>query len=262
MPSTSSRSRASSPSYHEATSRLYGIENYLGTAANIRIDRQNPGHMRCPHPHPSCFARMRGGRARAQARSRPGRVRLANDGRTDPLTGHPYSSRFLGASRKARARPWSRRLRSLDAAGRWHPGRLGHGVQLSLDDGSGDRHAARRCRRPFALAASGHEMGQGIRTSIANGPDRGYRARPARARACDRRHQRRAATSHRRLMGHRRPSLARPGRSTACGRRCANCWLAGPSPATSIASSRRSVVLSGNTVSEIGPGQNAEALQQ
>ena len=122
------------PSYHEATSRLYGIENYLGTAANIRIDRQNPGHMRCPHPHPSCFAFESAVDELALELGRdPVEFRLANDGRTDPLTGHPYSSRFLKECIEEGARRfgWSRRLRSLGrcgwpmaprSAGAWRPG--------------------------------------------------------------------------------------------------------------------------------------------
>ena len=129
-----------------------------------------------PHPHPSCFA--------FESAVDELALKLGRDPVEfgSPMTGAPIRSpaTFValprGASRKARDVPAGRAgLRSLGrcgwpmaprSAGAWRPG-------LSLDDGSGDRHAARRCRRPFALAASGHEMGQGIRTSIANVTDRG-----------------------------------------------------------------------------------------
>lgn len=160
--------------YHEATSRLYGIENYLGTAADIRIDRQNPGYMRCPHPQPSCFAFESAVDELASQMGRdPVGFRLANDGRTDPITGKPYSSRYLKECIEEGARRfgWSRRTPE--------PGsmRLADGTQVGWGMAVGaypsmivpaiaTLRVGADGRSRFAV--SGHEMGQGIRTSIAN----------------------------------------------------------------------------------------------
>jgi xanthine dehydrogenase YagR molybdenum-binding subunit len=160
--------------YHEATSRLYGIENYLGTAANIRIDRQDPGYMRCPHPHPSCFAfESAVDELAIQLGRDPVEFRLANDGRTDPITGKPYSSRYLKECIEEGARRfgWSRRTAE--------PGsmRLADGTQIGWGMAVGaypsmtvpaiaTLRVGADGRSRFAV--SGHEMGQGIRTSVAN----------------------------------------------------------------------------------------------
>ena len=31
---------------------MYGVPDYDGTTGNVRIDTQDPGFMRAPHPHP------------------------------------------------------------------------------------------------------------------------------------------------------------------------------------------------------------------
>ncbi|MBB3695171.1 xanthine dehydrogenase family protein molybdopterin-binding subunit [Sphingomonas sp. BK580] len=160
--------------YHEATSRLYDIRDYLGTSADIRIDRQDPGYMRCPHPQPSCFAfESAVDELAVQLGRDPVEFRLANDGRVDPLTGKPYSSRFLSECIREGARRfgWSQR--------KPEPG------SMRLDDGTlvgwGMAVGAYPSMMVPSLAtlrigadgrsrfsASGHEMGQGIKTSIAN----------------------------------------------------------------------------------------------
>ena len=161
------------PDYHEAPMRLYGIENYLGTAADVRIDTQNPGHMRAPCEHPGCFAFESAVDELAYKLGRdPVAFRMANDTRTDPLNGRPLSSRFLNEclSRGAERFGWSRRTPaplSMTAP---------DGTQIGWGVASGTYqtmvHPAMASLRIGAdgstrFATAGHEMGQGIRTAIA-----------------------------------------------------------------------------------------------
>jgi xanthine dehydrogenase YagR molybdenum-binding subunit len=159
--------------YHEATIRMYGIENYLGTAANVRIDRQAPGYMRAPHPQAACFAfeSMVDELAYKLGRD-PVAFRIENDTRVDPKTGHPLSSRFLNEClvEGARRFGWSRRTAA--------PGSMvaPDGTQI----GWGVAAGCYPSMMPPAIATlrigadgttrfstSGHEMGQGMRTAIA-----------------------------------------------------------------------------------------------
>lgn len=168
-----SRSGQFPPDYHESQPQMYGIADYLGTSANVRIDTSNPGFMRAPHPHPASFA-FEGAVDELTYRlgKDPVAFRLAHDTRTDPLTGHPLSSRFLNECllEGARRFGWDRR--------KSHPGSttLADGTQVGFGVGCGAypantsaniatlRIAADGSTR-FAVA--GHEMGQGIRTVIA-----------------------------------------------------------------------------------------------
>lgn len=161
------------PNYHDAPVQLYGIADYLGTAAHVRIDTQGPGYMRAPHPHPACFAFEGAVDELAYKLGRdPVAFRLAHDATTDPVTGHPLSSRFLNEciAEGARRFGWNRRNPT--------PGStvLPDGTQVGWGVGCGAypvitsanistlRIGADGTTR-FAL--SGHEMGQGIRTVIA-----------------------------------------------------------------------------------------------
>lgn len=162
-----------SANYHEAPCRLYGIKNYRGTAADIRLDRQHPGWMRAPHPQAACFAFESAVDELAYKLGRdPVALRLANDGRIDPRTGHPYSSRFLNEclDEGARRFGWSRRTpepRSMTAS---DGSLVGWGVACGAYPSM--MVAAVATLRIGAdgrtrFAVSGHEMGQGIRTAIA-----------------------------------------------------------------------------------------------
>lgn len=161
------------PDYHDAPVQMYGIADYLGTAANVRIDTQSPGYMRTPHPHPACFAFESAVDELALKLGRdPVAFRLAHDATTDPLTGHPLSSRFLneciaeGARRfgwpQRKAAPGSMTLADGTlvgwgmACGAYPSITAANMATLSIGAGGKTR---------FALG--GHEMGQGIRTVIA-----------------------------------------------------------------------------------------------
>ncbi|MGK6315759.1 xanthine dehydrogenase family protein molybdopterin-binding subunit [Neorhizobium sp. DT-125] len=159
--------------YHDAPPRIYGMPNYLGTSTYLRLDRQNPGFMRCPHPQPALFAFESAVDELALALGRdPVEFRLTNDTMTDPLTGNPISSRFLNECliEGARRFGWERRNprpRSMTAA---DGTQIGWGVaagaypSMMVPSIATLRVNADGSAR---IALSGHEMGQGIRTAIA-----------------------------------------------------------------------------------------------
>jgi xanthine dehydrogenase YagR molybdenum-binding subunit len=161
------------PSYHDEPARMYGIADYMGTTANVRIDTQAPGYMRAPHPHPSCFAFEGAVDELAYKLGRdPVAFRLAHDATIDPVTGNPLSSCFLKECivEGARRFGWERRdPRPASSV-------LPDGTLVGWGVGCGTYHANTMAnistlrvtadgRTRFALSA--HEMGQGIRTVIA-----------------------------------------------------------------------------------------------
>ena len=159
--------------YHEATCRLYGIENYRGTSADIRIDRQPPGWMRGPHPQAACFAFESAVDELAYKLGHdPVALRIANDGQVDPRTGHPYSSRYLNECLEEGARRfgWSSRTREPGSMKAADGTQIGWGVacgaypSMMVPAIATLRIGADGSTR---YAASGHEMGQGIRSAIA-----------------------------------------------------------------------------------------------
>ena len=160
--------------YHEGAARLYGIDNYLGTSADVHVDRHAPGYMRGTHPHAACFALESAVDELAVATGRdPLELRLANDTATDPLTGRPLSARFLNECLREGARRfgWERRdpepgsMRTDDGA------RIGWGVASGIYPASvaaGEVTLRVGANGATRLVASGHEMGQGIRTVLVN----------------------------------------------------------------------------------------------
>lgn len=161
------------PQYHESQPQMYGIPNYGGTTANVRIDTQPPGYMRAPHPHPASFA-FEGvvDELAYKLGKDPLAFRLAHDTTVDPISGHPLSSRFLNEClvEGSRRFGWDRR--------RSTPGStiLPDGTQVGMGVACGAypalTHANIATLRVAAdgktrFSASAHEMGQGIRTVIA-----------------------------------------------------------------------------------------------
>lgn len=160
--------------YHEGVSRLYAIDNYAGTGTDVYIDRQTPGTMRGTHCFGACFALECAVDELAYKLGRdPLQLRLANDGKRDPLSGHPLSARYLADCLREGARRfgWDQR--------RHEPGsmRLADGTLVGWGLACGIFHAtmsaADATLRVGAdgttrLITGGHEVGQGIRTAIAN----------------------------------------------------------------------------------------------
>ncbi|MGX1101525.1 xanthine dehydrogenase family protein molybdopterin-binding subunit [Amorphus sp. MBR-141] len=173
-------------SFSEITARLYAIPNYTSTTRLIRTDVQSPGFMRAPFEHPAAFAFESAVDELAYAAGRdPLAFRLANDAETDPVTGGPFSSRFLaeclmnGAERFG----WSRRDPAPGAMRAPDGTLIGWGVAAGAYKASMAPAIARlrvRADGTTRIAVSGHEMGQGIRTAILAAVTEGLAIDPAR----------------------------------------------------------------------------------
>jgi xanthine dehydrogenase YagR molybdenum-binding subunit len=172
--------------YHEIPSKMYGIANYRGTCGDLRLDTQSPAHMRAPHEHPACFAFESAVDELAYALGRdPVELRLANDTRIDHSNGKRMSSRFLKEclSRGSERFGWPAR-RSEPGSMKGPDGALvGWGVACGAYQAA--MHPAVARLRVSAdgttrYASAGHEMGQGIRTAIAQALLAGLRIDPGR----------------------------------------------------------------------------------
>jgi xanthine dehydrogenase YagR molybdenum-binding subunit len=160
--------------YHEGTPRLYNIANYHGGGIQVRLDRPDAGFMRCPFPHQACFAFESAVDELAyELGMDPVTLRLRNDGQTDPLSGKPYSSRFVAEciTEGARRFGWSRRSHA--PASMTMPDGTQVGWGMALGNYPSPMSPAIATLRIGAngrtrIAISGHEMGQGIKTTIAN----------------------------------------------------------------------------------------------
>jgi xanthine dehydrogenase YagR molybdenum-binding subunit len=161
------------PEYHEAPVQMYGIADYLGTAANVRIDTQAPGYMRAPHPQPSNFAFESAVDELAYKLGKdPVGFRLRHDSTTDPVTGRPLSSRYLNEciAEGARRFGWERRSHATGSMALPDGTQVGWGVgcgaypSMTTPSIATLRIGADGTTR---YSTSGHEMGQGLRTAIA-----------------------------------------------------------------------------------------------
>ncbi|WP_439379241.1 xanthine dehydrogenase family protein molybdopterin-binding subunit [Amycolatopsis lexingtonensis] len=162
------------PAMHtEVTSRLYGFEAFRGRHRLVQTDVQTPGYMRAPFESSAMFAFESAVDELAYATGQdPVALRLANDTMTDPVSGRPFSTRFLAEClrRGAERFGWAGRdpepgsMRADDgsligwgvAAGNY-PGNVAPAV-AHLTAGADGR---------VTVAVDGHEMGQGIRSAIA-----------------------------------------------------------------------------------------------
>uniref|UniRef100_UPI001575013D xanthine dehydrogenase family protein molybdopterin-binding subunit n=1 Tax=Sphingomonas bacterium TaxID=1895847 RepID=UPI001575013D len=161
------------PAYHETPPKMYGVKDYDGTSGNVRIDTQDPGFMRAPNPHPAHFAFESAVDELAYKLNRdPVAFRLAHQATTDPITGKPFSSAYLNdcLTQGARRFGWERRsmaprstvlpdgtMVGWGVAGGCYPAPMTPTIatlRISADGGT-------------RFAVAGHEMGQGIRTVIA-----------------------------------------------------------------------------------------------
>lgn len=163
-----------STGYHEDIARLYAIENFRATAGDVHIDRQMPRHTRGTHPFPAGFALESVIDEMAYRLGKdPVELRLEHEAKTDIIAGQPLSPHFLNECLREGARrfDWDRRLAE--------PGsmRLADGTLVGLGVACGifgaSMSASEATLRVGAdgttrIISSGHEMGQGIRTTIAN----------------------------------------------------------------------------------------------
>jgi xanthine dehydrogenase YagR molybdenum-binding subunit len=157
----------------DMTGRLYGIRNFRGREQLVRTDVQTPGFMRTPWEQMAAFAFESAIDELAYALGQdPVALRIANDTATDPLSGKPFSSRHLveclqrGAERFgwARRMPAPRSMRAGDGA------LIGLGVAAGAYPASMVPAVARlriADNGAVSIALGVHEMGQGIRNTIA-----------------------------------------------------------------------------------------------
>lgn len=157
----------------EVTSRLYGLGHYLGRERLVRTDVQTPGYMRAPFEHAAVFAFETAVDEMAYALGRdPVALRLANDATADPLTGKPFSARHVTAclQRGAETFGWARRSMAPGSMRARDGSAIGWGVAIGLYKAAiAPAIATVRLETSGAVRVSvgGHEMGQGLRTTLA-----------------------------------------------------------------------------------------------
>ncbi|WP_196518110.1 molybdopterin cofactor-binding domain-containing protein [Halomonas sp. PA16-9] len=163
-----------SSGYHEDIARLYAIENLRATAGDVHIDRNMPRHTRGTHPFSAGFALESAIDEMAYRLGvDPVQLRLDHEATTDIIAGQPLAPHFLNDCLREGARrfDWSRRTPKPGSM-RLEDGTLvGFGVACGIFGASGS--AAETTLRVRAdgttrITSSGHEMGQGIRTAVAN----------------------------------------------------------------------------------------------
>jgi xanthine dehydrogenase YagR molybdenum-binding subunit len=158
--------------YTETTSRLYGVANFSGQQRLIRTDTQTPGYMRGPHETPAVFAFEVAIDELAQATGQdPVALRLANDTDTDPVTGHPFSSRHMAEClrRGADRFGWAARNPEPGSMRAGDGSQIGWGVAIGAYPACTTpaiAHVRAGANGRVAVDVDGHEMGQGIRSAI------------------------------------------------------------------------------------------------
>lgn len=160
--------------YADLTARLHGIENFRGRERLVRTDVQTPGYMRTPYEHVACFAMECAVDELAYALDRdPVALRLANDTATDPISKKPLSSRHMAEclQRGAARFGWSNRTSAPGSMRGANGTLIGWGVACGAYKTATAPAVARlqvRDNGEVRVSVGGHEMGQGIRTAIAN----------------------------------------------------------------------------------------------
>lgn len=158
----------------ELTGHMYDIANFRGEERLVRTDVQTPGYMRAPFEHIAAFALESCVDEVAYALGRdPVALRLANDTQTDPISKKPFSSRHLAEclQRGAEMFGWDRRKMAPGSMRGADGTLIGWGVAAGAYKAAGAPAIARLTVNADGTAVinvGGHEMGQGIRTALAN----------------------------------------------------------------------------------------------
>ena len=157
----------------EITSRLYGVPAFRGRQRLVQTDVQTPGFMRAPFESPAAFAFESAIDELAYATGQdPVALRLANDTATDPVTGLPFSTRYLGEClrRGAERFGWAARDPEPGSMVADDGSSIGWGVAAGAYPGNvapAVAHLTATADGAVTVAVDGHEMGQGIRSAIA-----------------------------------------------------------------------------------------------
>jgi xanthine dehydrogenase YagR molybdenum-binding subunit len=164
--------------YTATSSRLYGYANFRGVERLIRTDVQTPGYMRAPFEHAACFAMECCVDELAYALGQnPVALRLANDTDTDAVTGLPFSSRHVAEClrRGAELFDWPKRSMAPQSIRGRDGSEIGWGVAIGAYPGLTTPAIAQLKvieDGDVVISIGGHEMGQGIRTALANAVSR------------------------------------------------------------------------------------------
>jgi xanthine dehydrogenase YagR molybdenum-binding subunit len=155
------------------SSRLYAAATFRGRQRLVRTDVQTPGFMRSPYESAAMFAFESAMDELAYATGRdPVQVRLANDAETDPVTGLPFSGRYLAEClRRGAARfGWDERNPEPGSMTGEDGSILGWGVATGCYPGSivpTVAHVSAAADGSIVVDVGGHELGQGIRSAVA-----------------------------------------------------------------------------------------------
>ncbi|MCO6404515.1 molybdopterin-dependent oxidoreductase [Aurantimonas endophytica] len=158
--------------HHKDATRLYGIGNYHGTAANLVLDRNAPGYMRGTHSQPSVFAMESAiDELSYELGMDPVQLRLANGTTVDPQNGRTLSSRSLDAclTEGTRRFGWSRRTPEPLSMRATNGALVGWGVASGIFQSAATPAIATLrigADGSSRFTVSGHEMGQGMRNVI------------------------------------------------------------------------------------------------
>lgn len=160
--------------YTATSSRLYGFTNFRGVERLVRTDVQTPGYMRAPFEHPACFAMETCVDELAYTLGKdPVALRLANDTTIDTATGLPLSSRHVAEClrRGAELFGWEKRTMAPQSMRGENGAQIGWGVAIGAYPGiitPAIAHLKVTDEGEVVISIGGHEMGQGIRTALAN----------------------------------------------------------------------------------------------
>jgi len=164
--------------YAATSSRLYGFANFRGIERLVRTDVQTPGYMRAPFEHPACFAMECCVDELAYALGQdPVTLRMANDTDTDAVTGLPFSSRHVAEClrRGAELFGWAKRSMAPQSMRAGNGNEIGWGVAVGAYPCLTTPVIAQLkvgAEGDVVISIAGHEMGQGIRTALANAVSR------------------------------------------------------------------------------------------
>jgi xanthine dehydrogenase YagR molybdenum-binding subunit len=163
------------PGEYAATSaRLHGFANFRGRERLIRTDVQTPGYMRAPFEHAACFAMESCVDELAYKLGHdPVALRLANDTAIDAATKLPFSSRHVAEClhRGAERFGWERRTMAPGSMRGEDGTQIGWGLAIGCYPGiivPAVAHLKVTDDGGVTISVGGHEMGQGIRTALAN----------------------------------------------------------------------------------------------
>jgi xanthine dehydrogenase YagR molybdenum-binding subunit len=157
----------------DITSRLYGVPAFRGLQRLVQTDVQTPGYMRSPFETPATFAFESAVDELAIATGQdPVALRLANDTSVDPITGLPFSTRYLAEclTRGAERFGWAARNPEPGSMVADDGSLIGWGVAAGNYPGgiaAAVAHLTASVDGTVTVGVDGHEMGQGIRSAIA-----------------------------------------------------------------------------------------------